>query len=135
MDIILYYITCILCIFFLPQHDSIVSEPGGKKRCDGSNFRHGQPAYQSAIVTSTSSGLKKNRGKGKGWSNQDYNFGSGFRIAGGDESPTALSDIDIPSSVYSASSLAAFNNKREDSNLRGNCNDLKEKELQQVGQQ
>lgn len=79
------------------QHDSIVSEPGypatDTEMGDGSNFKHGQPAYQSAIISSSTAGPKA-RGKGNKFGKDA--FGSGFRIAGGD-SPTTLSDADIPS--------------------------------------
>ncbi len=61
---------------------------------DGSNFKHGQPAYQSAIISSSTTGLKS-RGKGNKFCKEA--FGSGFRIAGGD-SPSTMSDADIPSS-------------------------------------
>ncbi|CAL8080934.1 unnamed protein product [Orchesella dallaii] len=85
----------------LQHHDSIVSEPGyganltDSEIGDGSNFKPGQPAYQSAILPSTTAGAKS-RGKGSKFSKEA--LGSGFRIAGGD-SPTALSDADIPSTL------------------------------------
>lgn len=62
---------------------------------DGSNFKPGQPAYQSAILSSTTVGVKS-RGKGNKFGKEA--FGSGFRLAGGD-SPTTLSDADIPTSL------------------------------------
>lgn len=65
---------------------------------DGSKFKHGQPAYQSAIIASSTTGIKS-RGKGTKFTKEA--FGSGFRIAGGD-SPSALSDADIPASLSTA---------------------------------
>lgn len=69
-----------------------MSEPGlGFSPSHASNFRHGQPAYQSAILPSTTArpgGVGKKTKRSKDDSD---------KCSAGRESPTTMSDIDAPS--------------------------------------
>ncbi|CAG7725378.1 unnamed protein product [Allacma fusca] len=75
----------------LNHTDSIMSEPGfGMSPVHtGNNFRHGQPAYQSAILPSTGAKMARK-------ANKRHKEEGDARS--GRESPTTMSDIDAPSS-------------------------------------